>query len=58
MNAGLTDLVDFFGDGSIPKNGMAQLFPVGAAAAGDDVVDRGEGEALMIEVTVDHPWKG
>lgn len=49
------DAQDLLAHQWIGQHRRAQRGPIRAFAAGDDVVDRGQGEFLVVEVTVVHP---
>lgn len=40
--------------GTISQYGQAQLSPIPPSTARNDIVDRSEGEALMVEVAMKH----
>lgn len=49
-----TDLLDLVDDGRILQRGTTKIEPVGQLAPGDDVIDRGQREAAMVQVPVFH----
>lgn len=53
-NAGTANLLNFFEQGTILQNSSPQLKPVIPTPTRDHVVNRGESEALMIQVSVEH----
>ena len=55
--AGGADLKDFCEEGGVGFGGVAEMGPIRAVSALDDVVDRGQGEAWGLDVAVPHGGK-